>query len=129
MRQNSGLWKSVWSDMMIEQTLMKVGKSPGGLEGVTLKPEVVKKWAFCLNTFGLIDREVEVYFDNDYSKIQPRIHKEEKNFAIKRDKTDREKIRAVLQNLMNPLDKEQLPHHKDLYRTDGSRRLQSAGRG
>ena len=62
----------------------------------------------------MIDREVEVYFDNDYSKIQPRIHKEEKNFAIKRDKTDREKIRAVLQNLMNPLDKEQLPHHKDL---------------
>ena len=29
--------------MMIEQTLMKVGKSPGGLKGVTLKPEVVKK--------------------------------------------------------------------------------------
>ena len=113
-RHNSGLWNTIWTDMMIEQTLMNVGKSPGGLKGVTLKPEVVKKWAFSLNTFGLIDREVEEYFDNDYNKTQPRMHKEENNFAIKRDKTDREKIRSALQNLMNPLDKEQLPHHKDL---------------
>ena len=51
-RHNSGLWNTVWTDMMIETTLMKTGKSPGGLKGVTLKPEVVKKWAFSLNTFG-----------------------------------------------------------------------------
>ena len=53
--------------MMIEQTLMKVSKSPGGLKGVTLKPEVVKKWALSLSTFGLIDREVEEYFENECS--------------------------------------------------------------
>ena len=38
-----------------------IDENRGGLKGVTLKPEVVKKWAFSLNTFGLIDREVEEY--------------------------------------------------------------------
>ena len=55
MWHKSGLWNTLWTDMMIETTLMKTGKSPGGLKGVTLKPELVKKWAFSLNTFGKID--------------------------------------------------------------------------
>ena len=90
--------------MMIETTLMKRGKSPGGLKGVTLKLDVIKKWAFSLNTFGLIDREVEDYFQNENERIPPRTHKEEKAFAIKRDNSDRTKIRAVLEHLINPLD-------------------------
>ena len=78
MRHKSGLWNTLWTDMMIETTLMKTGKSPGGLKGVTLKPELVKKWAFSLNTFGNIDREIEEYFENDCEVLSPNTHKEEK---------------------------------------------------
>lgn len=38
MRHHPGIWNGMWSDMFIETTLMRYGKSPGGLIGVTLKP-------------------------------------------------------------------------------------------
>ena len=34
-RHSSGLWNTILMDMMIETTLLKTGKSPGGLKGVT----------------------------------------------------------------------------------------------
>ena len=99
--------------MMIETTLMKTGKSPGGLKGVALKPELVKKWAFSLNTFGKIDREIEEYIENDYEVLSPNTHRVGK-IAIQYATEDREKIWAILKHLVNPLDKEQLLHHQEL---------------
>ena len=78
MRHKSGLWNTLWTDMMIETTLMKTGKSPRGQKGVTLKPELVKKCAFSLNTFGKIDREIEEYFENDYEVLSPNTLREKK---------------------------------------------------
>ena len=75
MRHKCSLWNTLWTDMIIETTLMKTGKSPGGLKGVTLKPELVKKWAFSLNTFGKIDREIEEYFENDCDILLPNTHR------------------------------------------------------
>ena len=102
------------TDMMIETTLMKTGKSPGGLKGVTLKPELVKKWAFSLNTFGKIDREIVEYFENDCEVLSPNTHNEEKKISIQYATEDREKNWAILKHLVNPLDKEQLSHHQEL---------------
>ena len=42
------------------------------------------------------------------------MHREEKPYAIKRDQTDRELVRAVLKNLINPLNVKQITHHKEL---------------
>ena len=85
-RHKSGLWNLIWTDMMIESTFMKTGKGPGGLKGLTLKPEGVKKWAFSLNTFADIDRHVEDYLDNDSFASTPRVHKEEKRILSKMTK-------------------------------------------
>ena len=43
MRHQEGYSDGIWSDMYIETTLMRYGKGPGGIVGVTLKPSVVKK--------------------------------------------------------------------------------------
>ena len=74
----------------------------------------MKKWAFSLNTFGKIVREIEEYYENDCEVFSPNTHKEENKFAIQYATEDREKIRAILKHLVNPLDKEQLPHHQEL---------------
>ena len=38
MRHNPGVWNGIWSEVFIESTLMRYGKIPGGVAGVTLKP-------------------------------------------------------------------------------------------
>ena len=42
MRHQSGLWNGRWSDMYIETTFMRYGHAPGGIIGITLKPETLK---------------------------------------------------------------------------------------
>ncbi|KAK3727318.1 hypothetical protein QZH41_005489, partial [Actinostola sp. cb2023] len=45
----SGLWNGIWSDMFIETTFMHYGHGPGGIIGITLKPETLKTWALGLH--------------------------------------------------------------------------------
>jgi hypothetical protein len=40
-----GVWNGIWSDMYIETTFMRYGHSHGGIIGITLRPETMKKWA------------------------------------------------------------------------------------
>ena len=56
-RLTEGLGNNLFSDQMIEYTYMKTGKSPGGLKGVTLAPEVVKRWAFSIHICGSVDKK------------------------------------------------------------------------
>jgi hypothetical protein len=39
MRHQCGLWNGFWSDMFIETTFMRYDHCPGGVIGITLKPE------------------------------------------------------------------------------------------
>ena len=50
-RHQKGFWNGIWTDMFIETTFMRYRKGPGGLIGLTLKPNVVKKWAYSLHAF------------------------------------------------------------------------------
>ena len=68
--------------MMIEQTLMKISKSPDGLKDVTLRPEVVKNWALSLSTFGVVDREIDEFFENEGSKLEPKSTKKKSNSQL-----------------------------------------------
>ena len=45
MKHRSGLWNAIWSDMFIESTFMRYGHGPGGLIGITLSPNALKRWA------------------------------------------------------------------------------------
>ena len=71
--------------MMIETTFMRYGKGPGGLIGVTLKQECVKRQA-------------------DKGKTISSVHKQESPSRIKSDRTDRIKLRNFLQTCIHPLD-------------------------
>ena len=43
MRHQKGYWNGIWSDMFTKTTFLRYVKGPGGIVGVTLKPNVVKK--------------------------------------------------------------------------------------
>ena len=45
MRHVPGIWNGIWSDMFIETTVIRYGHGPGGIIGITLKPETLKTWA------------------------------------------------------------------------------------
>ena len=86
--------------MFIETTFMKYGKGPGGLVGVTLQPNVVKKWA---NRFH-ITTQILKDLDDMREKARPKsqeFHKEEAKVRRKSNKDDQAGIRKVLEKCIN----------------------------
>ena len=45
MRHTPGIWNGIWSDMIIETTVMRYGHGPGGMVGLTLNQNSLDKWA------------------------------------------------------------------------------------
>ena len=58
MHQVPGLWNSIWSDMFIETTFMRYGHGPGGIIGITLKPETLKTWALGLHICSRLEQDI-----------------------------------------------------------------------
>ena len=56
---SAGLWNGIWSDMMIETTFMWYGHAPGGLVGITLKPEMLKVWALSLHACSRLESDLD----------------------------------------------------------------------
>ena len=52
-----GLWNGIWSDMYIETTFMRYGQGPGGIIGITLKPEMLKTWALGLHVCCQLEQD------------------------------------------------------------------------
>ena len=53
-----GLWNGIWSDMFIETTFMRYGHGPGGIIGITLKPETLKTWALGLHICSRLEQDI-----------------------------------------------------------------------
>lgn len=102
-RHSPGIWNGIWTDMLIETTFMRFGKSRGGIKGITLQPNTVKKWALSLHVCGQLSKDVQDMIDGEESKKVHTFHKEESAARIKCDEEDRKKIRQKLQTCMNPL--------------------------
>ena len=45
LRHKQGIWNRIWSDIMIETTFKKLGKSPTGIIGKTTNPRTIQIWA------------------------------------------------------------------------------------
>ena len=101
----------MWSDMFIETTFMRYGKGPGGLIGITLKPEVVKKWAYSLQICTKILHNLQKMRKKESSK-EKLVHKKESAGRIKSDNEDRSKIKKKLKEMIHPLKTSQ--HNKQL---------------
>ena len=105
-RQKEGLWNGIWSDMLIETTLMKKGShSQRGLVGISLNENLSKCWALSVHTMA----EMAIDFkEHTFSKEKGRStslkHKEEYPGRIKSDAIDRNNIRQKLTLCIDPLD-------------------------
>ena len=104
-RHQRGYWNAIWSDMFIKTTFMRYGKGPGGIVGVTLKPEVVKKWANSLHICTQILMGLDDIRERDTNK-EKEFHKEEMPSRIKSDEEDRCVLRDALKSCVNPLNTE-----------------------
>ena len=110
MRHDRGIWNGIWSDMFIESTFMRYGHAPGGIIGITLKPETLKVWALSLHVCSQLEADMDTMtshcVDSDTSVVR---HKEERKARIGNDAKDRECIRNKLNSCIDPL---QSQHHQ-----------------
>ena len=76
MRHHAGLWNGIWSDMYIESTFMRYGHGPGGIIGITLNQQALKRWALSLHVCSRIIKDVKEMSELDAQDVTS--HKEEK---------------------------------------------------
>ena len=110
MRHIPGLWNGIWSDMFIESTFMRYGHGPGGIIGITLKPETLKKWALSLHLCNSLEASLSDMIDGKNENSQT-THSEEGTSRIKSDSKDRDGLRTKIQMVIDPLDPEQHPEN------------------
>ena len=102
MRHQRGIWNGLWSDLFIESTFMRYGHSPGGIVGITLQPNTLKRWALSLHLCAQLRKDVFSLSDPD-KQATVTTHKEEGISRIATDATDRQKIREKLVTCIDPL--------------------------
>lgn len=98
-----GLWNGIWSDMFIETTFMRYGHGPGGIIGITLKPETLKTWALGLHICCRLEQDIAEVVGSEKERRQE-THKEETKARIASDSSDRASIREKLKLIIDPLD-------------------------
>ena len=102
MRHRAGLWNAIWSDMFIESTFMRFGKSTGGLVGITLKPSALSRWALSLHACSNLTKGIGEMRDNKRDQVVMH-HREESASRRKSDDEDRQNIRNRLETCIDPL--------------------------
>ena len=98
-----GLWNGIWSDMFIETTFMRYGHGPGGIIGITLKPEALKTWALSLHICSRLEQDI-ISLVGKEQDLSQEAHKEEMKARIVSDGVDRQSIRDKLKLCIDPLD-------------------------
>ena len=74
---------------------MRYGHGPGGIIGITWKPETLKTWALGLHICCRLEQGITDLTGNNQVECQE-THKEETKARLKSDGTDRESIRNKL---------------------------------
>ena len=97
------LWKGIWSDMFIETTFMRYGHGPGGIIGITLKPETLKTWALSLHICSRLEQDIISVVGKEQD-ISREALKEEMKARIASDGADRQSIQNKLKLCIDPLD-------------------------
>ena len=104
MHHSAGLWNGILSDMMSEKTYMRYGHAPGGIVGITLKPETLKVWALNLHACSWLESDLDDMTDEDTESKLVKTHNEEAKARIAEDKRDRDGIRQKIDTSSNLLD-------------------------
>ena len=101
---SDGLWNGIWNDMKSETTYMRYGHAPGGIVGITLKPETLKVWALSLHACSWLESDLDDMTDEDTESKVVTTHNEEAKARIAEDKRVRGGIRQKIETCSNPLD-------------------------
>ena len=96
-----GLWNGLWSDMFIETTFLRYGHGPGGIIGITLKPETLKIWALGPHICSHLEQDI-ISLVGKEQDISQEAHKEEARIAS--DGADRKSIQDKLKLCIDLLD-------------------------
>ena len=107
MRHQPGIWNGIWSDMMIETTVMRHGHGQNGMIGITLNQKALERWALSLHISGQLQKdfmELEAR-----QSVQQTSHKEESKSRMKSDGDDRTKIQEMLHTCIHPFSPEEHP--------------------
>ena len=89
---------------MSDTTYMRYGHAPGGIVGITLKPETLKVWALSLHACSWLESDLDDMTDEDTESKVVTTHNEEAKARIADDKRDRGGIRQKIDTCSNPLD-------------------------
>lgn len=86
-------WSGIWSDMTIEQTLMRLMKCEGGLtRGRGIKSSVLQKWVLSMPVVATVCQKVEDYTNCRVAWTEQ--HTDLRSSRMKRDQEDLEKLRS-----------------------------------
>ena len=91
---------------------MRYGHGPGGIIGITLKPETLKTWALGLHICSRLEQDIADVVGNEQERVQE-THKEETKARIASDSADRQNIREKLTLSIDPLDSTNHCEHRD----------------
>lgn len=105
MRYKAGYWNGVCSNTYIEITFMNYKKVPGSIIGITLKTNVVEKWANRLRMCTQFLKNLDEM--REFNTLQGVEYPEEKiKASITSGKEDRNSLSPVLKKWINPLSTE-----------------------
>ena len=103
MQYQNGIWNAMWSDMMIETTVMRFGHGPTGMKGLTFNKKALDRRSKSLHIFSIMEKCL-LDLKDSATTSDVTYHKEQGSARVKEDGQDREKIRAFLSTGINPLD-------------------------
>ena len=103
MRHQNGIWNAMWSDMMIETTVMRYGHGLTGMKGLTFNEKALDRWSKSLHISSIMEKCL-LDLKDSATTSDVIYHKEEGSARVKEDGQDREKTRAFLSTGINPLD-------------------------
>ena len=101
MCHRNGIWNSIWSDVMIETTVMRYGHDPNGMMGLTFNEKALDRWTKSLRISSIVEK---ILLDLKEASTSRDVnhHKEEGSSRIIEDEKDREKNTKLFVNLYTP---------------------------
>ena len=96
MRHQNSIWNSIWSDMMIETTVMRYGHGPNGMTGLTFNEKALFRWVKSLHISNIVEKTLLDLKEANTSRDMSH-HKEEGRSQIIEGEKDREKTRNLCQ--------------------------------
>ena len=101
MCHQNGIWNSIWSDVMIETTVMRYGHGPNGMTGLTFNEKALDRWTKSLRISSIVEKSLLDIKEASTSR-EVNHHKEEGSSRIIEDEKDREKNTKLFVNLYTP---------------------------